>query len=170
MWTLYSENIKASWKEDSNTTCMRDPTLLEAPILFTSILQIQLVKLLIALDQDRFLELDHEFMSVLCSLLSFLVACCILLTLYLTNGTICDKYNIIHFVHKHGVDIVIDNAMFTKTSIKKILGICILTLEAFRRIYKNWDKMKNYSKLVRSRIQRNVRSNAVLPLNDVSIE
>ena len=147
-----------------------DPTLLDGSMVFTAILQFQVVKLLIAIDPDRFLELDHKFMSTICGLLSSTVACCLSLTIYLTNGTLCDKYNIIHFVHRHGVDIIIDKAMFTKPSITQILGFCILIVGIFRKMYKNRTKIKNHMKIARSWVAKGSRNNLIMPLNNVSIE
>ena len=148
-----------------------DPTIIDAPIVFTSILQLQVVKLLIAVDQDRFLQLDHKFMSTMSSLLSGTVVCCTLLTFYLTNGTLCDKFNLILFLNKHDADIVVENVIFTKTNIRQIFGICIVTTEVFRRSYKNWNKIKNYSKKAISLVMLTKCSshNTITPLNSVSI-
>ena len=101
-----------------------------------------LIRAIFQLCPYRFLDLNHELLAIPLAISVPVIAGSIQLYLYLTHGTLCTKDPVIQLHYKLDINIDTSTVLFTKSRPDIILGLIMISVEVFLRIYGQYKRIK----------------------------
>ena len=135
---FFSSMLKESWEMSPTVSCSWDLTLFLPPLATASIAQLQVLRYIMTIMPQTFLELDHSFLAYPLVASIPIAASAVIFMIYNLSGSLCDKLGVLMLIQNLELDVDVDDMLFATPDPKIVFFSISLLIEGLIRIHMNW--------------------------------
>jgi hypothetical protein len=145
---FFSSTMKESLEMSPNITCHYDLTLLLPPLGTAAIAQLQVLRYIMTIMPQTFLELDHSLLAYPLVASVPITTGAVMFLIYYLSGSLCDRFGVRMLIHTLNLNVDVDNMLFAVPDPKAVFFSISVLIEGLIRIYKSWETIKGALKSV----------------------